>query len=175
MADRVTFKDTELLYAATARCRCGAGLAYPLEHESAMKIGAWLCSAVLKGEVEAPAHRQYPGYLRGKDAKPEGEHDAYDWAFYKIREETSIGNDGGRTTRPPGTVAKTVGKATCPNCQHKWESEPYIACDRGHHWFPGDCPSCGYGVGGHGVYRSGEGPSIDARYPHVVLTVAEAV
>ena len=162
--ERITFKDTELLYSATARCKCGAGLAYPLDHEHAMQLRAWVCSRVLKGEVEGVAHRAWP-FSSGSL----GEHVAFDWAFYKVREETSINNDGAHSTRPAGTAAKTVGSATCPKCRHKWESEPYVACGLGHHWFPGDCPQCGYGVGGHGVHGSVDGPSIDSRYRDVVI------
>lgn len=150
--DRIELTDKDLLYAATARCRCGAGLAHPLDHELAMKLRSWACSAVLKGEHEtAPVH------------------DRFDFALYKVREETSINNTGGHTTRPPGTVARTVGKATCPKCSHTWQSEPYSACGSGHHWFPGACPSCGCAIGGNGTYRSGEGAPIETRYPDVVL------
>lgn len=128
-----TMQDTDLLYAAEGRCQCGAGLAHPLDHKKAFRIRAWQCSAMLKGA--------------------EGEHDSYPFAFYKIREETSINNYGGHTTRPPGTVARTVGHAVCPACQHEWESEPYSACGAGHHWFSGPCPACGYAVGGAGTWR----------------------
>lgn len=146
--------DKDLLYAATGRCRCGAGLAYPLDHDKAWEIQAWVCSAVLKGETE-------------------GKHDSYHWAFYKIREETSINNNGGRTTRPEGTVALTVGRATCPKCQQIWESEPYNACGLSHHWMPGPCPNCGYAVGAGVSWRSDEGEPIDKRYRDVVLAHPE--
>jgi hypothetical protein len=160
------YTDIELLYAATGRCRCGAGLAYPLDHEQAFKLRAWVCSAVLKGEVDPPADRRLPFGIEGA---PKGDHDAFDWAMYKVREETSIRNEGGCTTRPPGTVAKTVGRAICPKCKREWESAPYVACGGGHHWFPGDCPGCGYGVGGHGSHSSADGDPIDTRYRDVVV------
>lgn len=156
MTDRITYTDSELLYAATARCRCGAGLAYPLDHDAAFKVGAWQCSGVLRGDVRGEAEH--------------GKHDSYPWAFYKIREETSINNHGGASTRPPGTVAKTVGKATCPKCRHKWESEPYVAGTVSHHWFSGACPGCGYAVGGGASHRSDEGPAIETGYPDIVVT-----
>lgn len=149
MTDKLTDKD--LLYAATDRCRCGAGLAYPLDHEEAFKLSAWICSAYLKGEVT------------------EGMHDSLHWAFYKVREETSINNMGGRTTRPSGTVARTVGKAKCPRCETTWQSEPYDACGQSHHWFSGPCPNCWYAVGSAGTWRTGEGESIEHRYSDVVL------
>lgn len=156
MATALTDKD--LMYAATARCRCGAGLAHPLDHGLAMELRAWVCSAVLKGD---------PTEIE--------DHDSPDFAFYKVREETSINNLGGHTTRPAGTVARTVGHAKCPVCKHEWVSEPYSACGAGHHWFPGPCPCCGYAVGAGAMWRSDEGPAIEKRYPHVVInSIAEA-
>lgn len=151
--------DKDLMYAATARCRCGAGLAHPLDHELARELRSWVCSTVLKGD---PAEND------------NGDHDSLDFAFYKVREETSINNLGGYTTRPSGTVARTVGHATCPVCKHEWVSEPYSACGAGHHWFPGPCPCCGHAVGGNGVYRSSDGPRIETRHPHVVLDAGQA-
>lgn len=146
------YEDIDLIYSATARCKCGAGLAYPTNHDEAFKIAAWVCSFALKNA----------------DASPE-DHQSFPWFMYKVREETSVNNGGGHTTRPPGTVAKTVGKASCPKCRHKWESQPYSAWERPGHWRPGDCPGCGYAVGGHGVYCSDDGPSIDARFQDVVI------
>lgn len=172
MVDRITFTDSQLLYAATGRCRCGAGLAYPLDHEHSFKIRAWVCSAVLKGEVEAPATQALPFGLKPEDVDqppPSAVHDAFDWAFYKVREETSIRNAGGYTTRPKGTSAKTIGKATCPKCKREWESEPYVACGLGHHWFSGPCPGCGYAVGGSGSYSSDDGEPIRTGYRDVVI------
>lgn len=148
------YTDFELLYSETGRCRCGAGLAYPLDHERAMELRAWVCSDALKGQARY------------------GEHDKLDFAFWKVREETSINNHGGATTRPAGTVCRTVGEATCPQCGHKWESEPYDACGRGHHWFSGPCPQCNYAVGGEGVVRSNEGEPIKHRFRDVVIDVA---
>ncbi len=98
--------DKELMYSATARCRCGAGLAHPLDHDLAMKIRAWVCARVLRGEGQAVD--QTISALGGDP--PPGDHDSFDFAFYKIREETSVNNTGGRSTRPPGTIARTIGK-----------------------------------------------------------------
>lgn len=146
--------DMELLYAATVRCSaCGAGLAYPLDHELAWKMRAWVCSAYLKG-IAVP-----------------GQHDELPFVSFKVREETSINNAGHHTTRPPGTVCRTVGMATCPKCQHKWESEPYDANGLGHHWFSGPCPNCSYAVGSAGIHRSNDGPSIEHRFLDVVLAM----
>lgn len=148
----VKYDDAGLLYAATVRCKCGAGVAYPLDHESAMALRAWVCSRVLKGECEA-----------GPD------HDNLPFAFWKVREETSINNRGGMTTRPDGTVCRTVGYATCPKCKWRWKSEPYHACGLGHHWYSGACPECGYAVGGAGCYSTSDGEPIETRYRDVVL------
>lgn len=151
--ERVRYTDHDLLYAATARCTCGAGLAYPLDHDSAMKMQAWTCSAVLKAEVESEGHVSLP------------------FVFWKVREETSINNLGRHTTRPPGTVARTIGRATCPQCAHTWESEPYSACGAAHHWFSGPCPGCGHAVGAAGSYSTADGPAIALRYRDVVIDV----
>lgn len=160
--------DYELLYAATARCQCGAGLAHPLDHEAAFRLRAWVCSAALKGEAAEPAGHKYPGI--STTAATSEKHDAYHFSLYKIREETSINNRGRFTTRPPGTIARTVGKATCPRCQHAWQSEPYDAPSYpSHHWFPGPCAKCGYDVGASGSYSSNEGEPIKTRYSSVVL------
>lgn len=169
MTDRPRFTDRDLLYAATARCRCGAGLAYPTDHSLSMEIRAWVCSAVLRGDVEDQATDQTLVVFRSGPAA--GEHDAFPWNFFKVREETSINNTGGHTTRPPGTVARTIGKAKCPKCDREWQSEPYSACGLGHHWFPGPCPGCGYAVGAHGTYHSDEGEPIKVGCPDVVLEV----
>lgn len=158
--------DIELMYAATARCRCGAGLAHPLDHDLALAIRAWVCSAVLKGEGIATPQ----GFAALRGEPPPGDHDALDFAFFKVREETSINNTGGYTTRPAGTVALTRGTAKCPKCNHAWQSEPYSACGAGHHWFPGPCPGCGHAVGANGSWSSQDGERIEIRFLHVVLT-----
>jgi len=143
----------QLLFAERARCnQCGSGLAYPLNTKEAMQMGAWVCSKVL---------------LEGA---PMDEHEAYPFAFYKIREETSINGAPGQTTRPPGTVAMTQGEATCPKCGTWWEGPAYHAQGLGHHWFSGPCPSCGYDVGGAGSYSSSDGKPIETRYKTVVVT-----
>lgn len=149
----MTYTDKELTYAATARCRCGAGLAHPLETSAALKLAAWVCSKVLRGEVpeaEVQNHQKFP------------------FAFWKIREEQSINNRGNFTTRPEGTVAMTVGRAVCPECGKRGESEPYNACGLSHHWFLDACPSCGYSVGGNGSYSSRDGEPIEVRYADVI-------
>lgn len=145
-----TYTDKELIYAATGRCKCGAGLAHPLNPREALGLNAWKCSAVLKGAHYA-------------------DHDTFQFAFYKVREETSINNHGGFTTRPAGTRCLTKGEATCPKCGTWWESEPYNACGLNHHWFSGPCPTCGYAVGGAGSWSSDQGPRIKTRFKNVVV------
>jgi hypothetical protein len=148
----VSFSATEILFAATARCsRCDAGMAYPLDPEQAHRLRGWMCSAVLTGTLHALGHDVLP------------------FVFWKVREETSINNGGGHTTRPAGTVARTVGTATCEACKHMWESEPYSACGAGHHWFGGPCPKCGNAVGANGSWAADDGPRVSVRYRDVVL------
>jgi hypothetical protein len=77
------FKDEELVYAASSRCKCGAGFAYP-EHIG--MHGAWYCSHLLKTR------------------DPHGDHDsAMPFAFWSVRSESQIArNNGIVTTRPKG-------------------------------------------------------------------------
>lgn len=44
-----TYRDDELVYAATSRCACGAGYAYPAD---AGPHGAWDCAAILRGTAD---------------------------------------------------------------------------------------------------------------------------
>ncbi|OGB47765.1 MAG: hypothetical protein A3F76_08295 [Burkholderiales bacterium RIFCSPLOWO2_12_FULL_65_40] len=111
---------------------------------------ALACSRVLRGDVEGESEH--------------GKHDLFDFAFYKVREETSINNHGGHTTRPPETKAYTRGTATCPKCAHTWESALYSACGASHHWPSGPCPNCAYAVGAGLSHCSSEGPAIEVRY-----------
>lgn len=149
-----TYFDKELLYAATGRCKCGAGLAYPLDYEDAMRMQAWVCSRVLKGEVSMSTN-----------------HEAFAFSMWKVREETSINNLEKATTRPSGTVALTIGHAECNACGHEWDGEPYSACGQAHHWFPGACPVCGNDCGAGAVFDSRDRrPRVETRYRTVVQT-----
>ncbi len=151
------YSDLELEYAAGGRCQCGAGLATPLDTKEALDLAAWICSAVLKGEVSEQGH------------------DALSFAFYKVREETSINNRARITTRPAGTVARTVGHAKCGACGHEWEGEPYEACGMPNHWRSGACPQCGNDCGGDGVWSSEDKrPRIETRFRTVVLPVDDS-
>ena len=148
-----TYTDKEIEYATTARCQCGAGMAYPLDASEAMELAAWHCSAQLKGEVAGGVHDRLP------------------FAYYKVREETSINNREGLTTRGPNTRALKQGVATCPECSTRWHSEPYCAHELRHHWLSGPCPTCGYDVGGGGAYTSSDGKRIVCLYKTVVVEV----
>lgn len=79
-AEHQAFTDGDLCYAATARCKCGAGFAYP---KGSGMHGRWDCSAILKG---AAAHGT--------------EHDgALPFAFYSVKAEGQPSANGA-TTRP---------------------------------------------------------------------------
>jgi hypothetical protein len=149
MTDRLA--EAELLYAATERCHCGAGRAYPLDYDAARKLKSWVCSRVLKGEADAEGH------------------DSFHWSFFKIREETSVNNKSASSTRPAGTIARTLAEATCPKCSHEWRFGPYDATGGGSHWLPGNCPGCGYTVGAGGSWDSKDGEPIRVRFTDVVI------
>lgn len=143
------YTDKQLLYSTTARCKCGAGLAYPLNHKEALKLRAWVCSE----------------WLKHSDTLNPKEHESFPFAVYKIREETSINNRGGFTTRPVGTKALTKPEFTCKKCGTWWEGEAYSACALNHHAFS-DCPTCG------AKYLNPDGSSsmdVEGRYHDVVV------
>ncbi len=74
------FSPDELRYAATSRCLCGAGFAYP---KNSSPRGSWYCSAILTGKAE-----------RGSS------HDSsLPFAFYEIKSEDQPSANG-QTTRP---------------------------------------------------------------------------
>lgn len=74
------FSSDELIYAATSRCMCGAGLAYP---KNSSPRGSWYCSAILTGQAESRSS-----------------HDSgYPFAFYEIKSEDQSSANG-QTTRP---------------------------------------------------------------------------
>lgn len=75
------FTDSELIYSAVARCKCGAGLAYAPD----MDMDAWHCSVVLTtGIVETSSAL---------------DHSYYPFAFYEIKSENQP-SASGDTTRP---------------------------------------------------------------------------
>jgi len=74
------FSPDELRYAATSRCKCGAGLAYP---KNSSPRGSWYCSVILTGQAE-----------RGSS------HDSsFPFTFYEIKSEHQPSANG-QTTRP---------------------------------------------------------------------------
>lgn len=84
-AERCELKDSELIYAATARCPCGAGLAYAT---GIGPHGFWDCSDILTGRAAATGQ---------PESKP---HCArYPFAFWSITSESQPSAHGA-TTRP---------------------------------------------------------------------------
>ena len=86
------FTDDELIYAATSRCKCGAGLAYAPDDENPdlpyRGPSAWDCSDILTRRaipVGAEGHVQHS--------------DVYPFAFYEIKDERQPSAKGA-TTRP---------------------------------------------------------------------------
>lgn len=79
------FKDKHLVYAATARCLCGAGMAYP---KGMGPRGHWDCSDILTGSA-IPSGQ--PGATRHEAQLP--------FVFYEIKSETQPSANGA-TTRP---------------------------------------------------------------------------
>ncbi len=74
------FTEEELRYAATARCSCGAGFAYPV---NIGPMGSWECSNILLGK-----------------AIPHTEHSSpMPFAFYEVKSEDQASANG-QTTRP---------------------------------------------------------------------------
>ncbi len=76
------YAPEDLCFSATARCGCGAGLAYP--KKSGMH-GSWHCSAILLGAADKTQT-----------------HDKLPFAFYEIKSENQPSANGA-TTRPKET------------------------------------------------------------------------
>jgi hypothetical protein len=76
------FLADELVFAATARCECGAGMAYP---KNTGIHGNWDCSAILLGEADSklPHSGQLP------------------FAFYSIKSENQPSANGMTTRANP--------------------------------------------------------------------------
>lgn len=139
------WKLTEIRFAAGARCRCGAGLAYPIDVTESMELGAWACSRVLLGEIV--------------DAV---QHDTYPFAFYEIKSEDQPSAEG-RTTRPPGTRVLTRLAAKCRKCAATWSKDPAPPHLAG--WSAGPCPKCGEP---ERCSRGGSNLNIEVRHETVV-------
>lgn len=81
----------DLVYAATARCPCGAGLAY---ERGCGGHGSWDCSAILLGEAIPQGQ---PGAVTHTDRLP--------FAFWKVKSEDQPLPGGVKlTTRPAGSA-----------------------------------------------------------------------
>lgn len=80
----------QLIYAATARCMCGAGLAY--NRATAGVRGSWKCSATLLYDTAAPE--------RQAETKAAAHTNPLPFAFYEVKSENQP-SAGGATTRPP--------------------------------------------------------------------------
>jgi hypothetical protein len=74
-------RGRRLVYAATARCQCGAGLAFDPRGPSGKPLGYWACSRVLLGDA------------------PDGHCDPVPFAGPTIMAENAAGALG-QTTRP---------------------------------------------------------------------------
>lgn len=85
------FKDRELIYAATSRCPCGAGLAYSSKDEDPTLPykgpSAWDCADVLTGRAIKSGQ---PGAVA---------HGLYPFALYEVKSENQPSAQGA-TTRP---------------------------------------------------------------------------
>jgi hypothetical protein len=87
-----TWTDKQLRYAASARCRCGAGLAYAPDDDGAGTVfkgpSAWDCSDILTGRA-IPSGQ--PGAKEHDEPAP--------FAFYEVKSEDQP-SARGATTRP---------------------------------------------------------------------------
>lgn len=104
-----TWPIDDLVFAATSRCRCGAGLAYIPEADkkgSSRRADAWFCSDWLTGK--APAEDgcidRFPDMFglndERKKALAQAKHDAYPFVFYEVRSEGQPSANGATTRRP---------------------------------------------------------------------------
>lgn len=105
------YTGAELRYAATSRCTCGAGLAYPLDHADAQELSAWVCSRVLLGEVEMPAGApSAPSGFFAPVERPDVAgvvHQGFSFVSYEIKSEAQP-SVRGATTRPAGEAVAAL-------------------------------------------------------------------
>ena len=76
------YTDDDLIYAATSRCQCGSGFAYP---KGSGMHGKWVCSSILKAEEKALPPTNHSGDMP--------------FAFYSVKDEGQP-SAMGATTRP---------------------------------------------------------------------------
>lgn len=129
------YAPCNLRYSAVCRCRCGAGMAYPVDNNIQ---GSWRCSAILLG-VAVP-----------------GLHDELPFAYYSLKPESNY-RANYATTRPTEQgriVQKTL--ATC-SCGHTWEKGPYLPQQRQADGAPGVCAECGNTNGSNWLSRTEPG------------------
>lgn len=93
MSKRKVWRDKELLYAAAARCACGAGLAYAPSDPGAPSLpfkgpSAWECSDIL---TDRAIRSGQPGAKVHDEPAP--------FMFYEIKSENQPSAQGA-TTRP---------------------------------------------------------------------------
>ena len=83
----VKFTEDELIFAATSRCQCGAGLAYP---KNVGIDGSWDCSDILLG-------------LAIKSGEPDAKTHSGEmpFTFYEIKSENQPSANGATTRRTP--------------------------------------------------------------------------
>lgn len=148
----------EILYSASALCTCGAGLAYPLDHNEARRVRAWVCSRVLLGEV-ALVSLEMPRRLPNAPMAPERytdtaglEHSRYPFAFWNIKSEGQPSAHG-QSTRPPGAHLEWEPLCNCRACGYEFVAARRRPVDDAR--FGGlDCPSCGQ------AYESANGTTL---------------
>jgi len=133
-ADRI-YTVTELLFSSGMCCRCGAGVAYPLDPMEALMWREWRCSAVLLGEA-------YPAW-RGPEGSPLHDAFAFECEWFAIESESQPSQGGATSRRPDQGHVEVRSKLTCltdgavwhgpwkrPNTPRVWEVEA-------------GCPTCG--------------------------------
>jgi hypothetical protein len=86
-AGEIKFEDSDLTYAAMARCPCGAGLAH-VKNPRNLGMEFWDCSACLKGEA-IPKGQE--GSVEHTALRP--------FVFWEIKSENQP-SAAGMTTRP---------------------------------------------------------------------------
>lgn len=98
MSETRIYTDAELRYAASSRCPCGAGLAYPIYPIDIH--GAWDCSDILTGRA-IPSGQE--GAVTHTDRLP--------FAFYEVKSDDQPSAHGATTRPRPLTDAEVLQRA----------------------------------------------------------------